>query len=108
MWWHRTLEGPHPGEYGFRRYSPLEEVSIPTGRWFNITARLRQSKDFDGLIQFWVDGQLALSQEGVRTSYGNCAYNAWCSSNEWSVNNYSDSLSPTPASLYIDDAEISR
>jgi len=106
LWWHKTLPGPHLGESGFRRYEPPANVSIPTGRWFQVTARMRQSKDFDGYVQFWIDGQLAFDQQGIRTSYENCSFNAWCTSDEWSVNNYSDGLTPSPSSLYIDDAQI--
>jgi hypothetical protein len=69
---------------------------------------LRQSKDFDGYLQIWIDGQLVFDQTGIRTSYQNCNSNSWCTSNEWSVNNYSDGLSASPATMYFDDAQISR
>jgi hypothetical protein len=38
--------------------------------------------------------------------YNNCNYNAWCASNEWSVNLYSDGMSPNPAVVYFDAAAI--
>jgi hypothetical protein len=108
IWWHRTLEGPESGQAGFRRFLPPDDVVFPVGRWVNVTARLRQSRDFDGVLQFWIDGRLVFNMQNVRTSYSNCAFNSWCGSNEWSVNNYSDGLDASPASLYIDDARISR
>jgi hypothetical protein len=108
VWWPRSLEGPRRGESGFRRFTLGREVRIPVGRWTNITARLRQSKDFDGVVKFWIDGQLVLDLREVRTSYRNCRYNSWCASNEWSVNNYARSLSPPNTPIYIDDAEIRR
>jgi hypothetical protein len=108
IWWHRTLEGPRPGQAGLRRLQPLSPVTVPAGRWFSLKARLHQSKDFDGTLQVWLDGQLIFDQTGVRTSFNNCAYNSWCATNEWSVNNYSDGLNASPATLYIDDAQISR
>jgi Polysaccharide lyase len=108
VWWPRRLEGPRRGQSGFRRFKPRTEVRIPVGRWTNITARLRQSKDFDGVVQFWIDGQLIFDLREVRTSFPNCRYNRWCASNEWSVNNYARSLSPPNPTIYIDDAEIRR
>jgi hypothetical protein len=45
--------------------------------------------------------------DNVKTSYFNSAYNAWNCENSWSVNNYSDGISPNPYTLYIDDAAIS-
>jgi hypothetical protein len=44
----------------------------------------------------------------VRTSYRNCTYNAWCADTGWSVNKYSDGLTPAPAVVYADDAVITR
>ena len=64
------------------------------------------SLDFDGFLRVYQDGQLIFDQSNVRTSYANCNYNAWCTSNAWSVNNYSDGLTPVPAVIYLDDAVI--
>jgi hypothetical protein len=108
IWWHRTLEGPELGQLGFRRFQPAADVSFPVGRWVSVKARLRQSRDFDGVLQFWIDGRLVYDKQNVRTSYSNCSYNSWCGSNEWSVNNYSDGLDPALAPLYIDDARITK
>jgi hypothetical protein len=108
LWW-PGVEGPHQGESGrFRRYQPPAGTTIPTGRWFKLKWRVRQSKDFDGLLQVWLDDKLIFDQQGVRTSYANCTYNSWCTTNEWSVNNYTDGLDKLPYSIYIDDAQISR
>jgi hypothetical protein len=68
---------------------------------------LRQSKDFDGQVIFWQDGIKIFDFQNVRTSYNNPTYNSWNASNEWAVNNYSDGISPSPATIYIDDAVIS-
>ncbi|HEX2231976.1 MAG TPA: hypothetical protein VHG69_01280, partial [Thermoleophilaceae bacterium] len=108
LWWHRTLEGPLRGQLGMRRFHPPGDVVFPVGRWVNVTARLRQSRDFDGVLQFWIDGRLVFDMHHVRTSHSNCNFNSWCAANEWSVNNYSDGIDPGPASVYIDDARISR
>jgi len=105
VWWHRTLEGPRPRQSGLRRFTQ-NVADVPVGRWFQIKAVLRQSNGFDGTLVIWQDGRPLFQMTGVRTSYANCEYNAWCTSNEWAVNNYSDGLQPAPSVLYVDDAQI--
>jgi hypothetical protein len=105
IWWSRTLQGPHRRASGFRRLRQ-RVATVPVGRWFQLSARLRQSKDFDGLLCVWQDGRLLFGLHDVRTSYANCAYNDWCAENEWSVNNYSDGLSPSPSVIFADGASI--
>ena len=105
IWWPRTLEGPTAGQSGFQRFTQTV-ADVPVGRWFQLTAQLRQSSGFDGALRVWQDGRLLFDLTGIRTSYRNCTYNSWCGSNEWSISNYSDALSPVPAVIYADDASI--
>jgi hypothetical protein len=105
VWWPRTLEGPRPAERGFQRFAQ-NVATVPIGRWFRITARLRQSSGFDGVLCVWQGRRLLFDRHGVRTSYRNCSYNAWCADDEWSVNHYSDGLVPAPSAIYLDDARI--
>jgi hypothetical protein len=105
-WWSRTLPGPRQGQQGSRRFT-RSDVVIPVGRWFRVTARVRQSRAFDGIVQFWLDGRLLFDERGVRTGFRNCSYNAWCVDQGWSVNLYSDGLEPNPV-MYLDDARIVR
>ena len=44
--------GPAPRRERLQALQPLQDVTIPVGRWFTIKSRLRQSKDFDGWVQF--------------------------------------------------------
>ena len=106
-WWDGlTVAGPHQGESGFKRYQPLVPVSVPVGRWLKIECFLRQSNAFDGALRCTWDGTLIFDFTNVRTGYQNCNYNAWCVDQHWAVNNYSDAMDP--ASIYVDDAQISR
>lgn len=107
VWWSNTLEGPREGELGYDVFE-APGATLPVGRWFLVKARVRQSKDFDGFVQFWVDGQKVFDMRNVRTGYPNCTYNEWCVEQHWSVNLYSDGLSPSPAVMYVDDARIRR
>jgi hypothetical protein len=84
IWWHRSLEGPRPGEVGLRRFRQTL-ADVPVGRWFELKARLVQSKDFDGSLRIWQDGQLIFDMAGIRTSFANCTYNSWCAATEWAI-----------------------
>ena len=98
-WWDGlAIEGPHTGESGGRRYQQ-DVKDIPVGHWTHIEAYLKQSADFAGEITVWQDEVLLFDQKNVRTKYPS-------GDNQWSVNNYSDGLIPTPATIYIDDASI--
>ena len=106
VWWSRSLEGPREGERGYRaQVKPT--VRFPIGRWFRIRARLRQSKDFDGILQFWLNSRKIFEKRRVRTGYANCEHNPWCVDQAWSVNLYSDGVVPRPV-MYLDDGRIMR
>ena len=73
--------------------------NIPEGQWFRVDAFYKCSGEKNGHVTFWQDGTQILDVGNVQTSYpdGNCA---------WSVNNYSTSLNPSGATIYVDDAAI--
>lgn len=106
VWWDKELPGPAAGQVGSREFVPRVSRPLPVGRWFRLQAFLRQSKDFDGRLTVWQDGVRIFDLDGIRTCYDNPTYNAWRCDNAWSVNNYSDGLTPNPAVLYVDDAQI--
>jgi hypothetical protein len=106
-WGGTTLSGPHSSDgTSGKWYQPVQKLTLPIGRWFNLRAFLRQSKDFDGALKLWQDGTLIHDLSNVRTSYDNPAYNAWRCDDEWGCNLYSDGLQPSPFTMYVDDAEI--
>jgi hypothetical protein len=73
--------------------------NIPVGQWFNITARYVCAPDNTGHVTFWQDGAQLFDVPNVQTRYsnGDC---------QWSTDNYSDGLNPSPAVIYTDDAQI--
>lgn len=81
-------------------YSPTVSVSLPTSKWTQIEAFYSCSGDNSGHLAIWQDGALLfdLTNQNTRFEEGDC---------QWSVNNYSDQLSPSPVTIYIDDAAIS-
>ena len=73
--------------------------NIPIGQWFHMEAFYKCAGDKTGHVTFWQDGTQLFDVPNVQTRYadGNCA---------WSVNNYSASLNPPTATIYVDDAAI--
>jgi hypothetical protein len=100
----QTTEGPHQGEHGNKNYAAT--VNFPIGRWFKSTIYIKQSKDFDGEVKWWIDDQLMASQTNVRTAWPNSKYNTWQTDLGYASISYGDSLSPTGYAFYIDDAKI--
>jgi hypothetical protein len=100
-WWGPRIEGPQPGESGLRHFAQWLK-DIPVGRWTQLQVYLRQSRGFDGQIVVWQDGVTLFNLDNVRTRYPEAT-----GANEWSINNYSDNLDPSPTTVYIDDAAIS-
>ena len=72
---------------------------IPTRRWVRLEAFYMCAGDSSGHVTFWQDGVQILDIPSVQTRYsdGDC---------QWSLNNYSSSLSPRTATIYVDDAAI--
>ena len=73
--------------------------NIPEGQWVRVDAFYKCSGEKNGRLTFWQDGMQILDLGNVQTRYpnANCA---------WSVNNYSSSLHPSAATIYVDDAAI--
>ena len=76
-------------------------MAIPVGRWFNVEAFYQCDGSGAGRVAIWQDGAPLWDIQNVNTRYadGDC---------QWSVNNYSSGLTPATATIYIDDAAISR
>ena len=84
-----------------RRSYNQSAATIPVGRWVHVEVRYRSSPNTDGSITVWQDGQKIFDISGVRTRYSD-------GDTQWSVNNYAAGITPDPATIYIDDATISR
>ena len=105
-WGGTQIAGPSASDNVSGKFMTSFSKPLPIGQWIHLEAYMRQSKDFDGQVKFWQNGELMFDMNNVRTSYNNCNYNSWCASDEWAVNLYSDGLIPKPSVMYIDDAEI--
>jgi len=105
--WGKTfLAGPHSGDAVSGKWFTQTIAPLPIRQWVHLEAFLHESNKYDGQVTIWQNGVKIFDFTNVVTSYNNCNYNAWCAENEWSVNLYSNGLSPDPAVAYIDDARI--
>jgi hypothetical protein len=74
-------------------------VDIPVGRWFKIEAYYTHSSTNSGRIVVWQDGVKLWDIGGVNTKYPDGDV-------QWSLNNYTDGITPSTATIYVDDAAI--
>ena len=73
---------------------------IPVNQWTHLEARyVCSGLSTGGHVTIWQDGAQLWDIANVQTRYadGDC---------QWSVNNYSNGLSPNPATIYVDDPKI--
>jgi hypothetical protein len=78
-----------------------EELPVPTDQWFQIEAYYMKSRDDSGKIIVWQDGVEIFNLSNITTSLADNTV-------LWSVNNYTDTLTPNPYTIYVDDIAISR
>jgi hypothetical protein len=76
-------------------------ATIPIGKWLHLEVYYQVSGRKDGAIRVWQDGKLIFERFGVQTTFADAI------ETNWSVNNYTDNITPSTAMFYIDDARIS-
>lgn len=102
-----STEGPQPGQYGNRA---IGTVALPIATWFKSKLYMKQSKDFDGGVAWWLNDVLIGSCIPCRTSWpGNTRSGApWDTDMGYACISYGESLSPVGFTIYVDDVAISR
>jgi hypothetical protein len=99
--WKGVVPGPYASDCCTgTKYYDQAIATVPTGKWFRVEAYLKQASDATGQLTIRQDGVLLWDMVNVKTKYPG-------GDQRWSVDNYSDGLSPTPTSIYVDDATIS-
>jgi hypothetical protein len=77
------------------------QAVIPKGEWVHISTYYVKSTDSDGVVAVWINGEQVFFIENAHTALSdNTLY--------WSVNNYTDSISPSPTTIYFDELVISK
>jgi CARDB/Polysaccharide lyase len=82
------------------RSAPLVTKNIPIDQWFHIEVFYDCQVSNTGRVTVWQDGVLLWDLQNVPTRNAN-------STCEWSIANYSDQVSPSPTTIYVDDVAIS-
>lgn len=75
--------------------------NVPLDRWFHLEGYYRQAYEATGQVIIWQDGEEIFNIENVQTVLKDLSV-------DWSVNNYSDRILPSPCTIYIDDITISK
>jgi hypothetical protein len=75
-------------------------ADLPVGRWVHLEAYYVQSSTGAGRVVVWQDGAKLWDLVGADTQYPDGDV-------EWSLNDYTDGISPAVATIYVDDAAIS-
>ncbi len=74
---------------------------IQKGEWVHISTYYVKSTTNEGVVGVWLNGEEVFYLENVTTALSdNTLY--------WSINNYTDSISPSPCTIYFDDVVISQ
>jgi len=74
-------------------------VPVPLGEWVHFEIFLRKAADATGRITIWQNGAQILDVPNLLT-----APTDWL---QWDIGGGSNDITPTPASVYLDDATIS-
>lgn len=79
---------------------PAPNTSIPIGRWFQVEAFLRAARDNSGRLTIWFDGEQVFEQTDSSTMPSSLV--------EWDVGGVTEAIVPDPATMFIDDACVSK
>lgn len=74
--------------------------NIPLDQWFHIEGYYRQAFDMTGQVIVWQDGVEVFNITNAQTVLNDLTV-------DWSVNNYSNQISPSPCTIYVDDIAVS-
>ena len=99
----RSNGGMHFYLYDWQRERSYTQnaMDIPVGRWFHVEVYYKSAGDNSGAITVWQDGVEIFDVQNVQTRYPN-------GDTQWALTNYTSRISPDPATIYLDDAAISR
>ncbi len=78
-----------------------DAVTIPERQWIHVEAFYLIASDKTGHVTFWQDGVELYDVPDVQTRYAD-------GDAQWSVDNYTDNISPATATLYVSDPVISH
>lgn len=74
-------------------------ANLPVGKWVHLEVYFEETSSSNGRVTLWQDGVQLLDLRNVQTGYSG-------GRNTWGITNYASSLSPSPTTIYVDDAVI--
>ncbi|MEM7032312.1 MAG: heparin lyase I family protein [Chloroflexota bacterium] len=75
---------------------------IPVGQWVHLEIYFKTSFNKTGQVTMWQDGVQIIDVQNIRTILGEDERL------HWSVNNYTDGITPSNPVIYVDDVAISK
>jgi hypothetical protein len=100
--------GPYRGDSSQGKwFTPLTQVNVPVGRWFQLRAYIVPSAGYSGRLLLWQDSNLIYDFENVMTGYANTSSINGVDT-QWAVNAYANGLTPSTYVQYVDDASITQ
>lgn len=84
--------------HGLAQQLPVSPIEVPIARWFQVEAFLRATGDETGCLRYWLDGQLLYEITDQPTVPSGAV--------EWAIGGMTESISPSTATLYVDDAAV--
>jgi uncharacterized protein (TIGR03437 family) len=78
-------------------------IDLPLNQWIHIEAFYRHATDATGHVTFWQDGRQIIDVANVQTQWPSTDEDA----RQWSIDSYTNGLTPSAATIYVDDAVIS-
>jgi hypothetical protein len=75
--------------------------NIPLDQWFHIEGYYQQALEPAGQVIVWQDGEEVFRVDNAQTVLSDLSV-------DWSVNNYSDQIMPSPCTIYVDDIAIGK
>jgi Polysaccharide lyase len=79
-------------------------VILPTRRWVQLEAFMRASTRPAGVLTVWQDRRKIITAHDVRTQLPSHRADA----RQWSLDSYTNGISPPDATIFVDDAAIAR
>lgn len=86
-----------------RRERGRARIHLPAGQWVHLEAFYRWSTRRSGRVVVWQDGHRIIDVRGIQTALPSSERYR----RNWSVDNYTNGISPSDATIYSDDASIS-
>ncbi|MBV9169808.1 MAG: heparin lyase I family protein [Chloroflexi bacterium] len=75
-------------------------ADLPEKKWVHLEAYYVRAVDSEGRITVWQDGRQLWDVQNVQTTFADNLF--------WSVNSYTDDITPSTVTIYVDDAAITH